>query len=218
MKKITIFFIMFALIIWWCTEQTNITKNENKAVETKYILAIGDSLTAWYWLDPQSSYPSQLEELLKNNWYNYKIVNAGKSWDTSYQVLDRLNWNLEDTKYDLAILVVWGNDGLRWLDTSEMKQNIWKIIDKLKGKNIKVVLWGMKMPINYWNNYITSFEKVYVDVSKEKQVPLLEFFLSWVALDKNLNLQDWIHPNKQWYSIISNNIYNFLVKNNLIQK
>jgi acyl-CoA thioesterase I len=45
----------------------------------KIILALGDSLTAGYGLPEGDSYPSQLEQKLRELGYNYRLQNAGVS-------------------------------------------------------------------------------------------------------------------------------------------
>lgn len=44
--------------------------------KTSTVLVMGDSLTAGYQLPPESSYPSQLERMLKENGYAYSVSNA----------------------------------------------------------------------------------------------------------------------------------------------
>jgi len=38
--------------------------------------------------------------------------------------------------------------------------------------------------------------------------------VEWYA---SLNLSDRIHPNKQWYEIVAQNMYEFLIKNKLVK-
>ena len=206
------------LISCWNIENNDI-KNNNINLNPKTILAIWDSLTAWYSLNLEDSYPMQLEKILNKNWYNYEVINAWVSWDTSEQLLKRIDLyiNEKESLPNIAILVIWWNDWLRWKNLNEIEQNIELIIKKLKAKNVNIVFWWMKIPPNLGFNYSNNFFKLYKKISNNNNVFLIDFFLEWVAWQKNLNLNDWIHPNKQWYKIISENIFKFLENNNLIK-
>ncbi len=51
--------------------------------DTPKIVAFGDSLTAGFGLAEKESYPYLLQEKIKADGYNYEIINAGVSGDTS---------------------------------------------------------------------------------------------------------------------------------------
>jgi acyl-CoA thioesterase-1 len=197
-------------------EDNNISELSTSKNIEKNILALWDSLTAWYNLDLSEAYPAQLELLLDGN---YKITNAWVSWDTSQNLLDRIGL-YDQLNPDIYLLTIWWNDGLRRQSVINMKNNIWTIIEHLQWVNpdATIVLSGMQMPINYWLKYASDFKKVYPELAEEYELPFFEFFLEWVVAQSNLNLSDWIHPNKAWYEIIANNIYNFLKKEDIIIK
>src|SRR5919112_474788 len=94
-----------------------------KAPATPRIVFLGDSLTAGLGLSTDQSYPALIGKRLKQDGYDYEIVNAGVSGDTSAGGLRRLDWSLEG---DVAVLVIalGGNDGLRGLPPDEMKKNL----------------------------------------------------------------------------------------------
>lgn len=217
--------IITCVALTWCektemiiqtTGDENIVKEE---IEAKTIIALGDSITAWYTLPIEDSYPSQLEGVLQDNWYNYELINAGVSGNTSNQLLKRIDLYLEDETDipDIAIVVIGGNDGLRGQSTVEMQANIEEIIDKLQAENVVVVLWGMQIPPNNGLTYFNNFRRVYKDVAKEKDIALIPFFLDDVATKWIYNLPDMIHPNKDGYAIIAQNTFEFLKKEKIIQ-
>src|SRR5688572_19931403 len=47
------------------------------------IVAFGDSLTAGFGLEKSNSYPARLQALLDERGYNYEVVNAGVSGETT---------------------------------------------------------------------------------------------------------------------------------------
>src|SRR5205085_2651106 len=82
--------------------------------DRKTILVLGDSLAAGYGLDPSEAFPALLQEKVDAQGWNWKVVNAGLSGDTSAGGLRRLDWLLKQ-KIDVLVLELGGNDGLRGL-------------------------------------------------------------------------------------------------------
>jgi len=109
---------------------------------------------------------------------------------------------------------------MRKLDIENIKTNIQNVISHIKTINpdSKIVLFWMKLPLNFWINYSNNFSITYKDLAEKNDIYFYEFFLEWVARDSKLNLNDWIHPNAIWYKIISNNIFKYLKKLNIITK
>jgi len=182
------------------------------------IFALGDSLTAWYGLPLEASYPSLLQSKLDERFWNYKVINAGVSGNTSAELKWRLDWVLSDANpWDIAILVIGGNDGLRGMSLTDLESNILSIIETLRQKEMRVVFWGMQIPPNLWVRYTRDFETLYKNIARDnRDVYFLEFFLEWVAANRALNLPDMIHPNAEWYQVITENIFNFLTTQDLV--
>ncbi len=216
---------MVGILLVWCsstpkpdtttqTWQTEQTQNNTDTTQTKKIVALWDSLTAWYQLPPEESYPSQLQAILQRQWYIYDIINWWNSWDTASQLKDRLTRSLEQVQaWDIALLVIWANDWLQWRDLQQMEDNIVAIINTLKQKELTVVLWGMQVPTNMGSDYTRDFRDAFPRIAEQTDVFFFPFFLEWVATIPELNLGDWIHPKKEWYAIIANNIATFLIEN-----
>ena len=60
-------------------------------VSSPKIIAFGDSLTAGFGLEETESYPYLLQQKLRSEGYNYEVVNAGVSGDTSLGGLERID-------------------------------------------------------------------------------------------------------------------------------
>jgi lysophospholipase L1-like esterase len=58
---------------------------------------------------------------------------------------------------------------------------------------------------------------MYSKIAKKQDIYLIDFFLEDVAWYRKLNLNDWIHPNKDWYKKIATNVYEFLKSKKLIK-
>ena len=141
--------------------------------------------------------------------YNYEVVNAGVSGDTSAGGLRRLDWALEgDVR--VLILALGANDGLRGLPPGEMKRNLEEIIERAKERNITVILAGMEAPPNYGPEYTAAFRRVYQDLAREHDVRFLPFLLDTVAGNSALNQRDGIHPNAQGAAIVADGIWTVL--------
>ncbi|WP_240192133.1 arylesterase [Desulforhopalus vacuolatus] len=177
----------------------------------KTIVAVGDSLTAGYGVDEGAAYPALLEEKLRTDEYNYNVVNAGVSGETSSGTLSRMEWILT-LEPDIVVLETGANDGLRGIDTEVAEKNISEILQLLKDKDVVVVLAGMKMVWNMGPAYVAQFNRIYPKLAKEFDVVYMPFFLEGVATRGNLNQGDGIHPNAQGYQIIAENIYPYVVQ------
>ena len=175
----------------------------------KKILALGDSLTEGYGIRPNYSYPTQLEQKLKKSGKNYKVLNGGISGSTTASGLSRLKWFLK-AKPDIVIVALGANDGLRGLDINESKKNLEKIIIHAKEKGLIVILAGMQMPPNYGAEYRDKFKSIFFELSKKHKLPMIPFLLEGIAGNKKLNIEDGIHPNKEGYKVMVENVYKVL--------
>lgn len=186
---------------------------------TRTLYALGDSLTAWYQLPLEDSYPSQLEQLLQADGYAYDVVNGWRSGDTSWQLLSRMERLLEDAQpWDIAVVVIGANDGFQSLPLSQLETNIESIITRLQANNVSVVLGGMQIPTNLSPEYRNDFAAIYPRLAQEYDIPLIPFFLENVAAVPSLNLPDGIHPTAQWYALLAQQTKEFLEENEILVK
>ena len=173
------------------------------------IVVLGDSLTAGLGLPVDEAYPSLLQQRLDANGFNYEVVNAGVSGDTSAGGLSRLDWALEG---DVRVLIValGGNDALRALPAEELKQNLSRIIERAQARHITVLLAGMEAPPNFGRDYIVRFHQVYLSLASQYKVAFLPFLLDGVAGSLSLNQRDGIHPTAQGARIVADNVWTAL--------
>ena len=176
------------------------------ATSAPKIVILGDSLTAGLGLDPAQSFPMLLQARLKREGYDYQVVNAGVSGDTSAGGLRRLDWVLQG---DVRVLVVelGANDGLRGLPVPEMKKNLSEIISRAQARGVQVILAGMEAPPNYGQQYTAEFRKAYRDLAAEHNVRLIPFLLEGVAGLRQMNQGDGIHPNPEGARIVEGTVW-----------
>lgn len=174
------------------------------------IIAFGDSLTAGFGLTEKESYPYLLQEKLKADGYDYEVVNAGVSGDTSIGGLERIDWVFEQSNVQVLILELGANDLLRGIPVAKMKENLGKILKKAKDKNVKVLFCGMFAPDTMGAEYQRDYMNAFPDLADEYEVEYLPFLLEDVALDKKLNQPDGIHPNAEGEKVMTDNVYRAL--------
>lgn len=174
------------------------------------IIAFGDSLTAGFGLAEKESYPYLLQEKLKADGYDYAVINAGVSGDTTLGGLERIDWVLEQDNVAILILELGANDLLRGLSVARMKSNLDQMIRKAKAKNVRVLLCGMLAPPTMGSEYQREYTAAFPDLASEHKVEFLPFLLDNIALKKELNQADGIHPNVEGEKIMADNIYRAL--------
>lgn len=158
------------------------------------IVGFGDSLMAGYGLQPGESFPEKLQAALKAKGHDVTIANAGVSGDTSSGGLSRLDWSVPDgTK--LVILELGANDMLRGISPDLTEANLNAVLDKLKQRNIPVLLAGMRAAPNLGLDYSKKFDAIFPALATKHGVPLYPFFLDGVAADRSFLLEDGMHPN-----------------------
>jgi acyl-CoA thioesterase I len=175
----------------------------------KTIVAFGDSLTAGFGAD--HSYPEYLQQLLTKNGYSYKIINAGVSGDTSDNGVERMSAVLQ-AKPNIVVLEFGGNDGLRGMPLASTRSNLEQMIVELQKSGAKVILAGMTLPRNYGQEYIHSFEQIYVDLAKKFKLVRIPFLLEGVALSgPGLMQQDGMHATSKGNEKVAATVYRYLL-------
>lgn len=180
------------------------------------IVALGDSLTAGFGLTENESYPYLLQQKLQADGFDYEVINAGVSGDTSLGGLERVDWVLEMDNVKILVLELGANDLLRGIPVTKMKSNLDQIIRRAQARHVKVLLCGMLAPPTMGAQYQRDYTLAFPDLADEYKISLVPFLLEGVALKKELNQADSIHPNADGEKIMTENIYRELKK--MLQK
>ena len=206
--------ILTTLILVSCDREENPSHTVQPAPEPQFqgtIIALGDSLTAGLGVAESDAWPTLLENKLHQHGFNWRVINAGISGETSSGALARINWILAQEP-DIVILETGGNDGLRGIPTELIRKNISKAVQMLKEEQVTVVLAGMQIVQNLGPEYTDSFTTLYPDIAEEQKILLIPFFLQDVAGEPDLNQPDLIHPNEKGHGIIVETVYPLIVK------
>ncbi len=220
MRGFIILFLAFSTIFFSSCAASTAVQTSNAPVNKKppvqvasdkpKIVAFGDSLTAGFGLAEKESYPFLLQEKIKADGFDYEVVNAGVSGETSLGGLERVDWVLEQENVQILILELGANDLLRGLPVGKLKENLATIIKKAQAKKIKVLLCGMLAPPTMGAQYQRDYVNAFPDLASEYKIDFLPFLLENVALNRDLNQADGIHPNARGEIIMTENVYKAL--------
>ncbi len=173
------------------------------------IVALGDSLTSGHGIGAPRAYPAILQERLARAGFDFAVVNAGISGETSAQALRRLDYALYG---DVRVLIValGANDGLRGVPVPQLKANLSQIIETAQRRGISVLLCGMEaLPLYGWD-YSARFHHAYRELAARYRVPLVPFMLAGVIGNPRLMQPDHVHPNADGAKAIADNIWPYL--------
>lgn len=171
------------------------------------LLVIGDSLSAAYNLELGEGWVNLLDERLASKGYEYTVVNASISGDTTSGALARLPAALKRHEPDIVVVELGGNDGLRGLPVPTMRSNLTAIIEQSQAAGAEVVLLGIRIPENYGRRYTDDFFSTYETLAADYGLAFVEFFMEGVALDGDLMQADGIHPNAAAQPILLDNVW-----------
>jgi acyl-CoA thioesterase-1 len=155
---------------------------------------LGDSLSAGYGLKPAQGWVALLEKRLQAQGYEYRVVNASVSGETTGGGLQRLPRTLELHRPAVVVVELGANDGLRGLSVPITRDNLTKIVAESKKAGADVLLVGMRLPPNYGPRYTNDFMRMYREIATDSKVALVPFLLESVALKADLMQADGLHP------------------------
>jgi acyl-CoA thioesterase-1 len=169
------------------------------------IICFGDSLTAGYGTDPGQAYPDDLQALLDKEGYEYRVVNAGISGNTSKDGVARVE-HVVALKPEIVVVEFGGNDGLRGLRIADTRSNLDKIVSTLKQSGTKVALAGITLPPDYGPDYIRQFDETYALLAKKYKVPMIPFLLKGVFGVDGMMQADRTHATAAGNKVVAQNV------------
>jgi acyl-CoA thioesterase-1 len=192
------------------TEESAPDSIQNKGISAsgKVMLFFGNSLTAGMGLDPEEAFPAFIQNKLDSLGYDYIVVNAGLSGETTASGRNRLPWVLNQD-VSVFILELGANDGLRGIPLEETRSNLQAMIEEVREKNpgTAIVLAGMQIPPNMGPEYTSEFREMFPQLAEAYDLALIPFLLKDVGGVTELNQNDGIHPTKEGHRIIADNIW-----------
>lgn len=174
---------------------------------SKTVLVLGDSLSAEYGIARGAGWITLLEQRLKVEKIDAKIVNASISGETSSGGKARLPSLLQQHRPAVVVIELGANDGLRGLPLTSTEENLRTMITESQKVKAKVLLIGMQIPPNYGRHYTEKFSTLYGKLAQETQVALVPFLLQDIADQPQLFQSDRIHPLAEAHPVMLSNIW-----------
>ena len=171
------------------------------------ILVLGDSLSGAWGINTDEGWVALLQQKISKQGFDYKVINASVSGDTTRTGLSRIEAALHEHKPAIVIVALGGNDGLRGLAFSEIENSLASIIERCQKDNAQVLLSAVRLPPNYGPVYTDQFAALYSRLSERYKVPLVPRMLDQVAENRELMQQDGIHPTAAAQPQIMRNVW-----------
>lgn len=171
------------------------------------ILVLGDSLSGAFGLDTDEGWVALLQQQLTRQGYDYRVINASVSGDTTRTGLSRIQPALKAHDPAIVIVALGGNDGLRGLPFSEIENSLASIIQRCKEQGTQILLVGVRLPPNYGAVYNQKFAELYQRLADSYQVPLVAKMLDKVAENRALMQADGMHPKAEAQPQVMENIW-----------
>lgn len=177
------------------------------------IVALGDSLTAGYGLSRKQAYPALLAEKMRAAGYEFEVVNAGSSGDTTTGGLRRLSAILRaHKKINIFILELGINDAFRGAPIDQIRANLQAIIDQVRARQpgVAIVIAGMQLPDYSSDDYVGAFGGIFAALAEKNRATLIPYLLEGVGGNPALNQWDRVHPNAAGQRVLAENVWRIL--------
>jgi len=174
------------------------------------ILVLGDSLSAAYGININEGWVALLQQEIINQGYDYKVINASISGDTTRTGLNRVESALKNHKPQIVIIALGANDGLRGLVFSEIENSLNSIIERCKKDLSEILLVGVRLPPNYGVVYNRKFAELYSQLALQNKITLIPKMLDQVAGNRALMQEDGMHPKAEAQPQVMKNIWSGL--------
>lgn len=166
------------------------------ALAAKTILVFGDSLSAGYGIRQEAAWPALLAKRLKEKKFDYNVVNASISGETTSGGRTRIDTALARNSPEILILALGANDGLRGLPLATLRDNLAAIASSAQARKAQVLIIGQRLPPNY-GKYAEDFHKVFGDVAKSRKAAFVDFLLDGIADNRQFFQADNLHPTAE---------------------
>ena len=176
------------------------------------ILIFGDSLSAAYGIGEDEGWVTLLADRLAQENSELEVVNGSVSGETTTGGRARLPSLLQRYKPAIVLIELGGNDGLRGLPLSLMRENLTDMIQLSQTSGATVLIAGMQIPPNYGPRYTEPFFAQYAELAEEFDLYLIPFLIDGIPQQPELMQADGIHPKAEAQSMILDNFWPVLIK------
>ncbi|MDY6983817.1 MAG: GDSL-type esterase/lipase family protein, partial [Pseudomonadota bacterium] len=170
------------------------------------ILAIGESTTAGFGVPAGSSYPAQLQALLDEHGYNYRVVNHGRSGSTTAMALANLDRGVALLPR-IVLIALGGNDRGNPATAARTEENLRKMVSMFVGIGAQVYLADRSVDTDGGD---AEHNSLYARIADEERATLMPSLRKGLAGREDLLLSDMSHPNADGYAIVAQRIFDML--------
>lgn len=192
MIKLRQLLIIFLILLCGCAKP----EIRNLATSGSSIVCFGDSITFGYGADPGEDYPSILAKLVK-----LPVINAGVDGDTTFEALERLEYDVLNKDPRLVIVEFCGNDFLKKIPRAETVRNLTLIIERIQAQGAMVALVDISAGF-----FLREYRQAFKKLAAEKKTIFIPGLLSRVITDPAMK-SDFFHPNARGYQVIAKRIF-----------
>lgn len=164
------------------------------AAQQPTILIFGDSLSVGYGLAQNTGWVDLLQRRLEQGQAAHRVINASVSGETTAGGRVRLEFTLNQYKPNLVVVQLGGNDGLRGLSLTSVRDNLDAMIRLCLAKKVKILLVGIRLPTNYGKSYTEKFHGIYGELARRHNVALVPSLMAGFETRRDLFQSDGIHP------------------------
>jgi len=176
------------------------------------ILIFGDSLSAAYGIGEDEGWVTLLADRLAQEDSELEVVNGSVSGETTTGGRARLPSLLQRYNPAFVLIELGGNDGLRGLPLSLMRENLTDMIQLSQKSGAAVMIAGMQIPPNYGSRYTEPFFAQYAELAEEFDLYLIPFLIDGIPQQPELMQADGIHPKAEAQSMILDNFWPVLLE------
>jgi acyl-CoA thioesterase I len=165
------------------------------------VTVLGDSITAGLGVAADRAMPAWLQRALDRMNLKARVRAFGVLGDTTSGGLARVDRVPAETT--VCVVALGGNDLLQGVEPSRTKANLRAIVQRLKERNIRVVLAGVRAPALLGVDYARRFSALYPELAREQGVFYApDFFTGVIGVSRYMQ-RDGIHPNAEGARIIA---------------
>jgi acyl-CoA thioesterase-1 len=185
---------LLRLTVWLCAAAMAAQALPARAADAPVLLVVGDSVSAGFGLAAGEGWVNLLAAKLKAGGYNYNVVNASISGDTTAGGRARLPNLLKQHRPAVVIIELGGNDALRGGDLATARANLDAMVASAQSAGAKVLIVGMQLPPNYGAAYVRDFGALFSDVAKTRKTAVVPFVFNGFGDDLSQFQPDRVHP------------------------